>query len=71
MRSRPAAGKSRRKIALEDDANYIVRLGLAGPAGYYRRYGWDRCYFGVYYKKDGKRFISMLSFALGRDAVPP
>ncbi|MGA9141822.1 MAG: metallophosphoesterase [Methanocella sp.] len=60
-----------KKIALDDDANYLVRLGLAGPAGYYRRYGWDRCYFGVYYKEDGKRFISLLSFPLGRDAVPP
>ncbi len=48
-----------------------MRLGIAGPAGYYRRYGLDRCYFGVYYKEDGKRFISMLGFPLGRDAVPP
>ncbi len=60
-----------KRIALRDDTNYLVRLGLAGPAGYYERYGRDRCYFGVYYQKDGDRCISLLSFSLGRDAVPP
>jgi hypothetical protein len=60
-----------KKIVLRDDTNYLVRLGLAGPAGYYERYGWDRCYFGVYHEKDGDRYISLLSFSLGRDAVPP
>ena len=58
-------------IPLVEDASYLVRLGIAGPAGYYERYGWDRCYFGVYYKKDGLRHISMLSFPLGRDSTPP
>jgi hypothetical protein len=69
-----AAGGRRveeKRIALRDDTNYLVRLGLAGPAGYYERYGWDRCYFGVYHQKDGARCISLLSFSLGRDAVPP
>jgi hypothetical protein len=60
-----------KRIALRDDTNYLVRLGLAGPAGYYERYGRDRCYFGVYYKEEGQRYISLLSFSLGRDAVPP
>jgi len=69
-----AAGGRRveeKKIMLCDDANYLVRLGLAGPAGYYERYGRDRCYFGVYYRKAGDRCISLLSFPLGRAAVPP
>jgi hypothetical protein len=69
-----AAGGRRveeKRIALRDDTNYLVRLGLAGPAGYYERYGWDRCYFGVYHEEDGDRCISLLSFSLGRGAVPP
>lgn len=69
-----AAGGRRveeKKITLRDDSNYLVRLGLAGPAGYYERYGRDRCYFGVYYRKAGDRCISLLSFPLGRHAVPP
>jgi hypothetical protein len=69
-----AAGSRRveeKKIVLRDETNYLVRLGIAGPAGYYERYGWDRCYFGVYHKEAGQRCISMLSFPLGRGAVPP
>lgn len=69
-----AAGGRRveeKRITLRDDTNYLVRLGLAGPAGYYERYGRDRCYFGVYHQKDADRCISLLSFSLGRDAVPP
>jgi hypothetical protein len=60
-----------KKIVLQDDANYLIRLGIAGPAGYYERYGWDRCYFGVYYRENGQRCISMLSFPLGRAVIPP
>ena len=58
-------------LPLREDRNYLVRLGLAGPEGYYPYFGWDRSYFGVYYEKDGQRYISLLSFVLGRDRVPP
>ncbi|CAJ36484.1 metallophosphoesterase family protein [Methanocella arvoryzae] len=58
-------------LPLLEGRNYLVRLGLAGPEGYYSYLGWDRSYFGVYYEKDGQRYISLLSFLLGRDMVPP
>jgi len=60
-----------KSLILEENKNYLVRLGIAGPAGYYESYGWDRCYFGVYHEKDGRRMISTLSFQIGRDASPP
>ena len=60
-----------KSLALEEGRNYLVRLGIAGPAGYYQSFGWDRCYFGVYHVKDGHRTMSMLSFPIGRDATPP
>lgn len=60
-----------KKIVMAEDENYLVRLGIAGPGGYYHRYGWDKCYFGVYYRENGRRCISMLSFVLGRDTLPP
>jgi hypothetical protein len=60
-----------KRIALEDGANYLVRLGIAGPSGYYHLCGWDRCYFGVYRRDAERRYISLLSFALGRDTIPP
>lgn len=58
-------------LQLKEGRNYLVRLGLAGPEGYYEHFGWDRCYFGVYYERDGQRYVSMLSFQLGRGMVPP
>lgn len=58
-------------IDIDETANYLIRLGIGGPEGYYKRYGWDRCHFGVYYKKDDKRAVSLLNFQLGRDLVPP
>lgn len=60
-----------KKLIINENSNYLVRLGIAGPAGYYKRYGWDRCYFGVMYEKNGVKELSMLSFQLGRDTVPP
>lgn len=50
-----------KKLAIEEDANYLVRLGLAGPEGY-GGYGRDRCYFGVYAEEDEKRALYMLNF---------
>ena len=55
-----------KRIALEPGANYLVRLGLAGPEGYFSAYGWDRCYFGAYCRSDDERFIALLNFQLGR-----
>jgi hypothetical protein len=60
-----------KKIVLQDATNYLVRLGLAGPAGYFERYGLDKCYCGVYHREDGQRCLSLLSFPLGRSVVPP
>lgn len=58
-------------IPLKEEKNYLVRLGIAGPEGYYENYCWDRSHFGVYYERDGQRYISLLSFQLGRDSMPP
>ena len=60
-----------KSLSLKDDRNYLIRLGIAGPEGYYEHFGWDRCYFGVYREKDGQRTVSLLSFQLGRDMMPP
>jgi hypothetical protein len=36
-----------KRLPVEKNSSYLVRLGLAGPEGY-GEYGRDRCYFGVY-----------------------
>lgn len=60
-----------RKIIIEEGSDYLVRLGIAGPEGYYRRYGWDRCHFGVLSTASGRRVLSLLSFDLGRSYILP
>jgi predicted phosphodiesterase len=53
-----------KRLPLEENASYLVRLGMAGPEGY-GEYVNDRCYFGVYSKKNG-RSIYLLSFVPDR-----
>lgn len=46
-----------KRLPLEEDADYLIRLGIAGPEGY----GDGRCRFGVYTRKGG-RAVYLLSF---------
>ncbi|CAJ37935.1 metallophosphoesterase [Methanocella arvoryzae] len=51
-----------KQLEVEEDANYLVRLGIGGPEGYLPR-GWtDRSYFGVLVEKAGRRTVYMMSF---------
>ena len=50
-----------KKLVIEDDANYLVRLGLAGPEGYGGCVA-DRCYFGIYGESKGERAMYLLNF---------
>ncbi|HMK45256.1 MAG TPA: metallophosphoesterase [Methanocella sp.] len=51
-----------KRLDIEDDSNYLIRIGIAGPEGYLPR-GWmDRSYFGVIERKDGRRTFYLLSF---------
>jgi hypothetical protein len=45
----PMSGREvwEKKLPVEGDASYLIRLGIAGPEGY-GEYVEDRCYFGVY-----------------------
>lgn len=57
---------SEKKLVIEDDASYLVRLGLAGPEGYGGCVP-DRCYFGVYGKSKGERAMYLLNFVPKRE----
>ncbi len=57
---------SEKKLAIEEDANYLVRLGLAGPEGYGGCVA-DRCYFGLYSKNKEERALYLLSFVPERE----
>ncbi|BAI61006.1 conserved hypothetical protein [Methanocella paludicola SANAE] len=54
-----------KRLPINDDTNYLVRLGIAGPEGFLQ-YGWDTCYFGVLAEKDGAKTFYLLSFEMGR-----
>lgn len=48
-----------KKLSIEEDASYLIRLGIAGPEGY-GEYIEDRCYFGAYSVNDSA--MHMLNF---------
>lgn len=51
-----------KRLDIEEDSNYLIRIGIAGPEGYLSR-GWaDRSYFGVLEEKAGRRTVYLLSF---------
>jgi len=50
-----------KKLFMDKGANYLVRLGLAGPEGY-GRVGKHRCYFGVFREKKEERALYLLNF---------
>jgi predicted phosphodiesterase len=48
-----------KKLRIQDDCEYLVRLGLAGPAGY----GLSKSGFGVLSVQDGARTMYLLGFS--------
>ncbi len=44
-----------KELVREQDANYLIRVGIAGPAGYHRRYGWNKIHFGLLWWEKGKQ----------------
>jgi len=50
-----------KKLAIDNDANYLVRLGIAGPEGY-GGFAGERCYFGVYSEQNGESALYLISF---------
>ena len=39
----------------EPGINYLIRVGIAGPAGYYKRYRWNKSHFGLLWCEGGKQ----------------
>ena len=50
-----------KKLVIDEDANYLVRLGLAGPEGYAGP-GKERCHFGAYSVQNEERALYLLNF---------
>ncbi len=53
-------------LVRERGKNYLIRMGIAGPAGYYRRYGWNKSHFGLLWWEKGKQKIGLFECELER-----
>jgi hypothetical protein len=48
----------------KQNMNYLIRIGIAGPAGYYRRYGWNKTHFGLVWKEKGMQKVGLFKSEL-------
>jgi hypothetical protein len=48
-----------KELVREQEANYLFRVGIAGPAGYYRRYGWNKTHFGLLWWEKGTQKVGL------------
>jgi len=48
----------------EKYVNYLIRIGIAGPAGYYKRYGWNKTHFGLIWGEKGLQKVGLFKSKL-------
>lgn len=48
-----------KELKIEKHMNYLIRLGIAGPIGYYKWLGWDKTHFGLLWKKQGMQRVCL------------
>lgn len=53
-----------KELVREQEANYLIRVGIAGPAGYYSRYGWTKTHFGLMWWEKGTQKVGLFESEL-------
>ena len=53
-----------RNFDREKDLNYLIRVGIAGPEGYYKRYRWNKSYFAILWKDNGVEKVGLFKTQL-------
>jgi hypothetical protein len=48
----------------EKDMNYLIRVGIAGPEGYYKVYRWNRSYFAILRSENGVEKVGLFETQL-------
>ena len=48
-----------KEFKIEMNINYLIRLGIAGPIGYYKWLGWDTTHFALLWEKKGMRTVCL------------
>lgn len=55
-----------KEFVREQEVNYLIRVGIAGPAGYYRRYGWNKTHFALLWREKGTQKVGLFKSELWR-----
>ncbi|HEY9205783.1 MAG TPA: metallophosphoesterase [Candidatus Methanoperedens sp.] len=55
-----------KELERERTANYLIRVGIAGPAGYYKRYGWNKTHFGLLWREKGTQKVGLFNTNVNR-----
>jgi len=53
-----------KELEREQGVNYLIRVGIAGPAGYYRRYGRNKTHFGLLWWEKGTQKVGLFESEL-------
>ena len=48
----------------EKEINYLIRVGIAGPEGYYKQYGWNKSYFALLWEEKGMQKVGLFETQL-------
>ena len=48
----------------EIEMNYLIRVGIAGPEGYYKKYGWNKSYFALLWEEKGMQKVGLFETQL-------
>ena len=46
------------------EINYLARVGIAGPEGYYKKYGWNKSYFALLWEEKGMQKVGLFETQL-------
>lgn len=53
-----------RELEREQNINYLIRVGIGGPVGYYKRYRWNKTHFGLLWGEKEEQKIGLFESEL-------
>ena len=53
-----------KEFEIETEINYLIRVGIAGPEGYYRKHGWNKSHFTLLWEEKGMQKFGLFETQL-------
>lgn len=53
-----------KELEREQNINYLIRVGIAGPAGYHKKYRWNKTHFGLVWREKGTQKVGLFKSEL-------